>query len=233
MFWQEDGRNERCIIPDAVMDLSFQMNCRHLPVDHAYALSTALRQALPWLDEEPLAAIHLVYAAGSQNGWMRPRHSPDELLHLSRRARLCLRLPRTRITDAQRLTGTTLNIAGHPLTLGRALPRSLSKLGTLFARHIHCEPEQGEGAFLQDMARELAVLGVHVRKALCGLGMEFHTPEGPLFTRSLMLADLPFAESIRLQQQGVGRHRLMGCGIFIPHKDIDPVMIKERPEPLQ
>lgn len=224
MFWQEEeDRDERRIIPDAVMDLCFQMNCRHLPVDHAYALSTALRQALPWLDGEPQAAIHLIYAAGSQNGWMRPRHSPDELLHLSHRAKLTLRLPRSRIADAERLTGTTLDIAGHPLTLGKAQPRLLSKLGTLFARHIVCDPEQREEAFLQETARELAALGVHIRKALCGMDISLYTPDGPLFTRSLMLADLPFAESIRLQQQGIGQHRLMGCGIFIPHKDIDPV----------
>jgi hypothetical protein len=38
-----------------------------------------------------------------------------------------------------------------------------------------------------------------------------------------MLADLSTDESIRLQQQGLGPRRLMGCGIFIPHKGIDAV----------
>jgi CRISPR/Cas system CSM-associated protein Csm4 (group 5 of RAMP superfamily) len=38
-----------------------------------------------------------------------------------------------------------------------------------------------------------------------------------------MLADLKPEESLRLQQQGLGPHRLMGCGIFIPHKGIDAV----------
>ena len=49
------------------------------------------------------------------------------------------------------------------------------------------------------------------------------TPEVSLLTRSLMLADLTLEESLRLQQQGLGTHRHMGCGIFIPHKGIDAV----------
>ncbi|OGT90893.1 MAG: type I-MYXAN CRISPR-associated protein Cas6/Cmx6 [Gammaproteobacteria bacterium RIFOXYA12_FULL_61_12] len=223
MFWQEDSRGEQQTVPGDIMDLSFSLICRHIPVDHAYALSTALRRALPWLDQEPQAAIHLIYAAGSQNGWTRPRHSPGEILHLSHRAKLSLRLPQSRLAEAEQLTGTTLDIAGHPLTLGKSQRKPLSKLGTLFARHIACDPEQPEEAFLQEMALELAQTGVRIRKALCGMGIELYTPDGPLFTRSLMLADLPYEESIRLQQRGIGHHRLMGCGIFIPHKDIDAV----------
>jgi hypothetical protein len=38
-----------------------------------------------------------------------------------------------------------------------------------------------------------------------------------------MVASLTVAESIRLQQRGLGSNRLLGCGIFIPHKGIDPV----------
>ncbi|NCA73146.1 MAG: type I-MYXAN CRISPR-associated protein Cas6/Cmx6, partial [Sphingobacteriia bacterium] len=30
-------------------------------------------------------------------------------------------------------------------------------------------------------------------------------------------------ESIRLQREGLGPHRGLGCGLFIPHKGIDPV----------
>ncbi|MBV5275414.1 MAG: type I-MYXAN CRISPR-associated protein Cas6/Cmx6, partial [Lamprocystis purpurea] len=46
---------------------------------------------------------------------------------------------------------------------------------------------------------------------------------GAITTRSLLLAGLKPDESLRLQQQGLGLHRLMGCGIFIPHKGIDAV----------
>ncbi len=48
-------------------------------------------------------------------------------------------------------------------------------------------------------------------------------PGGPIQTRSIMIADLRAEESVRLQQEGIGPMRHMGCGIFIPHKGIDAV----------
>lgn len=222
MFWQEDEPAATAAQSDDIVDVVFAIDCPRIPVDHAFALSIALRRALPWLEEEPLAGIHLIHAAGSQNGWNRPRHSPDELFHLSRRAKLTLRIPSTRMSEAERMTGATLDIAGHPLTVGKGQARSLSRLGTLFARHVASEPG-GEEGFLHGIAQELKPLGVRIRKALCGIPTELHRPEGPLFTRTLLLADLPIEESLQLQRHGVGRHRLMGCGLFIPHKGIDPV----------
>jgi hypothetical protein len=37
-------------------------------------------------------------------------------------------------------------------------------------------------------------------------------------TFSLMLHALPPDQSLRLQHHGLGVHRLLGCGIFVPHK---------------
>jgi len=44
-----------------------------------------------------------------------------------------------------------------------------------------------------------------------------------MHTRSLMLADLTVEEAVKLQQQGLGADRKLGCGLFIPHKGINPV----------
>ena len=57
----------------------------------------------------------------------------------------------------------------------------------------------------------------------CGKMTLLTTPSGMLRTRSLMLSDLSTGESVRLQQQGLGPHGKMGCGIFIPHKGIESV----------
>jgi hypothetical protein len=43
-------------------------------------------------------------------------------------------------------------------------------------------------------------------------------PEGAIHTRSLMIADLRKAESVKLQEVGIGKHRLLGCGLFLPQK---------------
>ncbi|MBT4668468.1 MAG: hypothetical protein HOC17_04305, partial [Candidatus Ruthia sp.] len=46
---------------------------------------------------------------------------------------------------------------------------------------------------------------------------------GIIHTRSLMVADLRKAESVKLQEQGIGKHRLLGCGLFVPQKGIESV----------
>ena len=49
------------------------------------------------------------------------------------------------------------------------------------------------------------------------------TPNGIIHTRSLMVADLRKSESVKLQEQGIGEHRLLGCGLFVPQKGIESV----------
>lgn len=226
MFWQEDDNKQEYQVPDDVQDLLFDIQCRELPVHHIHALSTALLEQLPWLADEPLAAIHEIHLAGSQNGWERPDPELGQKLILSRRTKLTLRLPKHRTAQAQaELHGVTLDIDGHPLTLGKAKSKALSKSGTIFARNLVLQPGEAEDemAFLQRMVNELAERDIKVKKAMPGKTVAIHTPEGPLATRSLMIADLSTDDSVALQQQAVGEHRLLGCGIFIPHKGIDAV----------
>jgi len=61
---------------------------------------------------------------------------------------------------------------------------------------------------------------IRIKKALCGKTTEIATPNGPLYTRSIMLADLTPGQSLRLQEQGLGEHRHLGCGLFLPMKGI-------------
>ena len=107
MFWQE-SREETRAVPDDVVDIVYQINCRALPVDHAWALSQAVRAVLPWFADEPAAGVHPIHVADSGNGWMRPENAGD-LLCLSRRTKLVLRVPRQRIDAAQALVGRIAN----------------------------------------------------------------------------------------------------------------------------
>ena len=111
------------------------------------------------------------------------------------------------------------------MTIGRARVKSLSRQGTLFARHIVLEPgeEDDENTFLMRLARQLQARSIQVKKALCGTTRYIDTPDGSITTRSLLLADLKPEDSVALQQEGLGSHRHFGCGIFLPHKGIDPV----------
>lgn len=229
-FWQDEDPTEIFKVSDAVQDLVFRISCCAVPVDHAAALRAALLSELPWLSDEPLAGIHLIHGAESGNGWQRPEADDGQLLHLSRRARMSLRLPRHRLADAMALTGRTLVLAGHELTVGEAAARPLSDITTLFARYVHMPAQAVEEHDFLHWARDaLRALDIGARKMLAGRTRALRGADGDLLTRSLMLAGLEADEAVRLQQQGLGGSRLYGCGLFLPHKSIEPVAGARKP----
>jgi CRISPR-associated protein Cas6 len=223
MFWQEDEDKTETRVPDDIVDMLFALECRSIPVDHAHALAKALQQAAPWLSEADVG-IHNIHVAGSQNGWERPEHGGGQHLHLSRRTKLCIRVPKQAVAELKSaLEGQTVDVAGCALRIGVGKQRLLSRESTLLARYVAGPAGLDEDGFLRWAADELATLGIRVRKALCGKTTAIDTPDGPVETRSLMLADLTQDESILLQQRGLGPYRQLGCGIFIAHKGIEAV----------
>jgi CRISPR-associated protein Cas6 len=227
MFWeQEKDENAPYVVPDEVVDLVYTISCKCLPLDHAYSFSTALREALPWIDTEARVGVHLIHGAESGNGWMRPEDSDNALLYLSRRSRMMLRVPKHRIEDARALTGQTLNIDGYTLAVGESKVKLFSTLPTQFARYVVVPEGIGrddESAFMQVAVEQLRELDIKVRKMLCGRAHAIQHPGGAIQTRSVMLADLEAEEAVTLQQHGIGPHRTLGCGLFIPHKGIKAV----------
>ena len=220
MYWQDENtESERSTVARNMTDVVYGIDCRALPVDHAWSLSRAVIAVLPWLPEDPRAGVHTIHVAESGNGWMRPGN-PDDLLQISRRTRLILRLPVERLGDARALTGRALDVAGHRLTVGEASERPLSNLTTIFARYIVAGEAESEEGFLKAMHTALHVMGITPKKMLCGIEHRLRTPDGPLRTRSLMLAELSPDESRRLQEQGLGSFRHLGCGLLLPHKGI-------------
>ncbi len=170
MFWQEDDNEKTFQVPDDIVDVLFSIECKRLPVDHAYALSDALRGLLPWIaDEDSRVAVHTVHVAGSQNGWERPEHGSDQHLIVSKRTKLTIRVPKERMDELiDELRGQTLDVSGCGLTIREGKIRPLSKETTLFARYVVTLPDNSEDGFLTWAVRELKRRGIGVRKALCG-----------------------------------------------------------------
>ncbi len=226
MYWEDTAQGTAYQVPGDVVDLSFKLHCRSLPLDHAYALRAALEQVLPWLADEPLAAVHIICGAESGNGWRRPQ-GDGAVIHLSRRARLNLRLPQPRLEQAMQLTGSALDVDGHECAVGESKARPLSTHATLFARHL-APAASDEETFLDNAARMLAELGIRPLKMMGGLSRVIRTPRQTVATRSLMIDGLKPPESVLVQQRGLGDRRELGCGIFLPHKSINPV--REEPD---
>lgn len=222
MFWnQEKEQQARYQVPDDVFDLVFKLRGSSLEIDHAFALSSALQEHLT---EQTCGKIgvHGVRMAGSGNGWNRPEQSDAEL-PLSRRARLAIRVHRDDSDDVGRIMNQRLQIGRQEITVGSSVKRKLSTIGTLHARAICCDREQSESDFLTEVAALLMTMNIKVSKMICGRCGEIRTADETIFTRALMVADLEPEESVILQQRGLGEGRMLGCGLFVPHKGIDPV----------
>jgi CRISPR-associated protein Cas6 len=203
---------------EQIVDAVFAIACRSLPVDHAYALQQAIEEALPWFAQEPSAGLHTVHGAASGSGWMRPEGA-DALLQLSHRAKLALRLPAHRAQEAAALVGHTLQVAGWPLRVEKMALRPLSRITTLFSRCVVLAADD-EVAFVSAATGELGALGIRAERMVCGRVTPVATPERTYQARSLMLAGLGLEQSLLLQRSGLGSGRKLGCGLFIPHKDI-------------
>lgn len=227
MFWQDqEDEKQQFVVPGNVVDLSFKVQCKQLPLDHAHSLSQTIQQALPWFADESLAGIHLIHGAESGNGWIRPQE-PDAILSLSKRTRFILRLPKHRVDDASELAGQKLNVAGNDLILSAPNQKPLSILPTIFARYVVIQDMEStiedEEGFLNQAAEMLREEGILVKKMMSGRAHVLRMPDKDLYTRSLMIDGLKVEESIYLQQKGIGEGRLVGCGLFIPHKGIEAV----------
>jgi len=187
-----------------MIDIAFALDGSTLPCDHRSALADAVERALPWLAGAPGAGVHpmnLVRGAGR-----------DALL--SRRTRLTLRVPRDRADAACAMTGARLDIAGHRLVAGAAQRREMLRYRTLYA-HFVAAGNADEPAFLAAMEDELAAMGVQCR-LVCG---RRQVDEGGLLKGfSLMLDGLSSGHSLRVLETGLGAHRRLGCGLFVPHK---------------
>ena len=221
MFWDEPEDKSIVTTSDEVVDLVFKTNCKALPVDHAYPLYQSVKQILPWI-EEPGVGLHTIHVVASGNGWMRPE-DPDELLYLSKRTRFSLRVPKERISDAEKLSGVELNVAGNKLTVHDMNIKNLESVETLFSRYLVANDDNDEEKFLADIFEQLKALDIHARKMMCGRETLIKSPDGEIKTRSMMLADLDDEASLKLQQTGLGSLQHMGCGLFIPHRGIKAV----------
>jgi CRISPR-associated protein Cas6 len=192
--------------PCPTVDLLFPLSGRFLPRDHAQALRDALCAAWPWLAAEPLAGV--------QNIKLVPGLEAQAML--SGRAKLLLRLSRDRATTLLGGPAIDLEVSGQALHLDVPHVRELVPHTTLYAYHV-AAADADELAFMATVSRELAELGVGGER-VCGKRQRLTMASGPVTTFSLMLHGLAPEPSLHLQQHGIGPHRLLGCGIFIPHK---------------
>lgn len=189
-----------------VVEAVFPLEGKTLPRDYAQALMHALVERLPWLKEDVGAGIHpLKLVTG-----------PESVAMLSRRTRLILRVNANRLDELNAMAGVPLDVAGHVLRLGLVHQRHLQPLATLYAYRVVADSAD-ETHFMATMETELTGLAI-TGERVCGKRQSLHRDGQDMTTFSMMLHGLVPEQSLRLQQHGLGQHRLLGCGLFVPHK---------------
>jgi CRISPR-associated protein Cas6 len=191
-----------------VVDVVFAVAGESLPADHAHALLRETVRCLPWFESDPWAGIHPLRTAPTTYG----------VALLARRAKLVLRLTRGRLADARALEGLTLDIAGNLLQVGAGTERPLRPFATLHALRV-VTGARDEKDFHGDVVARLETLGIDC-DFISGRRQALRRGDQEMVGFSLALHGLNPDDSLRVQREGVGDERRLGCGIFIPHKSI-------------
>jgi len=195
-----------------VIDVVFSLAGDSLPRDHAQSLATALSRHLPWLAAEAEAGVHRINVVAGN----------DAQALLSHRTRLTIRVRRERAQAVAALAGCALDVTGCVVRLGGPVQRELLAHGTLYAQMV-TNAGDDEVRFLEDVQRELDALGVRGR-AVCGRRRVLRDDSGAeRVGYSLLVDGLSADDSLLLQQHGLGTHRHLGCGVFVPHRSAAPV----------
>ena len=191
----------------SMVDVSYALRGQALPRDNRHALARALERLVPWLADPSQAGVHHINIVAGDG--------PTALL--SRRARLVLRVRRERLPELAPLQGATLDLSGFTVHLGSdPAVRELLPHGTLYA-HAVATADDDELAFLGSIESELEAMQVPCRR-ICGRRQLIDNDGERLTGFSLMLDGLSPADSLRVLESGLGRHRRLGCGLFVPHK---------------
>ena len=189
-----------------MVDVAFPLHGRAVARDHAQALRAALVGRWPWLASDALAAIHPLKLVSGL----------DDPSPLSQRARLLLRVPSRRMHELAAATGLQIDLMGQLLRLGPPQQQALRPHSAMYAYRVAAAgPHELE--FMAMVERDMARLGIAAAR-VCGKYQQLGQPGQRLDAFSLLLHEMTPEHALRLQQCGLGEHRLLGCGVFVPHK---------------
>jgi CRISPR-associated protein Cas6 len=191
-----------------VVDVAFNIGGTSLPTDHGWPLLCAVEERLPWFAGEPLAGIHSLRTVQTSHG----------IALLAQRAKLVLRLPEARSSDALLLQDAGFDIGGSALHIGAGTARMLRPSATLSAHRVATDAAD-DAAFEAEIAQSLRRMGVDCG-FISGRRRRGSAGERVITGYALTLHDLGSVDSLRIQGEGLGGHRRLGWGIFVPAKSI-------------
>ncbi len=208
------------------IDIIFPAGGSMIPRDHGYALYSAISRIVPAIHQSKNIGIFPI--RGSSAG--------DGTLLMNDRSTLRLRLPASQLPALLPLAGKALELDGHRLRLGvphvaALVPTSVLSSSLVVIKLADAGPKKRDefvtpDAFLAAARRKLVEMSI---QADAGLQKIRSGPQADRARRrvirvkdqiqvgfAMIVQGLSADESIRLQQEGLGGRRLMGCGLFLP-----------------
>jgi len=210
------------------IDVSFRVNGNELPADHGYIMLSAVSELIPDIHGDPECGIFPV------NGIL----IGNRRISLNDKSRLVFRTDVAKLPSLLKLAGKKLLIGEHPIRIGVPEVFALKPAGRLKSRLVTIKGFMEPELFLKAATKQLLKHGIKgnpaliTRKSSNGDKEGASTNECPFIRRTLRIKDkeivgypmiveeLDDDESIRLQEKGIGGRRRMGCGLFIPIRDV-------------
>jgi CRISPR-associated protein Cas6 len=137
---------------------------------------------------------------------------------LAQRAKLVLRLSRARLPDALLLQDNELDVGGSSMRIGAGNARILRASTTLSAQRVATDAGD-DAAFEAGVGDELQRMGIAGR-FISGRRRSEQAGGRAIAGFALTLHGLGPTDSLRIQCEGIGEHRRLGWGIFVPAKAI-------------
>lgn len=207
----------------AILDLQFPLQGKEIPVDHGYYVFAAVSEVIPSLHGTPEIAIHPI----------RGRLVGDRRLAVTSESCLTFRVSHERLPDLMVLAGKNLRVADQVVRLGVPQLFPLKPAANLWSRLVTIKGFLEPESFLEAAQRQINNMGIQGTVTLLTTAgaKPFEGMTGtrsPFVRRTLRIRDkdivgftvrvggLSEADSILLQEYGVGGRRRMGCGVFWP-----------------
>ena len=204
------------LVNQIYVELSFSITGQSLPADHGYGLYSAIAHLAPQVHEQDGLSILTIAGIPDRQG----------KIFLTERSHLRIRLPYECMPMVYHLAGKQLSIGSHSIRLGIPQIYMLRPADRLRARIVTIKNHQEPESFLEAARLQLEALGI-VGDAIVPLDVEGNPDRKTIKIKTysvvgfgLEVSGLSEEDSIKLQIFGLGGKRRMGCGVFVPMKEI-------------
>ena len=208
----EEEHEDLELIENPYIELAFPILGQSLPIDHGYQLYSALKYRLMQLKDWDDVSIKTI--SGKLDRDTRNQ------INLTDRSKLLIRLPSEKVPFVYSLGGKSLTIGKHKIRLGIPEMNFLQPKSKLRSHIVVIRGYEEPNEFLEAAKRQIEALNIsadikliskkdgtvkpktiRVNQTLVGFGIEAN--------------NLNEADSIVLQEKGLGGKQKMGCGVFV------------------